>query len=28
MKEIKPIVQAIDRELGTSAEYDLERMKN
>jgi len=28
MKEIKPIVQAIGRELGTSAEYDLERMKN
>ena len=28
MKEITPIVQAIDRELGTSAEYDLERMKN
>ncbi len=28
MKEIKPIVQAIGRELGTSAEYDSERMKN
>jgi len=28
MKEIKPIVQAIGREFGTSAEYDLERMKN
>src|SRR5665648_728502 len=28
MKEIKPIVQAIGRELGTSTEYDLERMKN
>jgi len=28
MKEIKPIVQAIGRELGTSAEYDLERIKN
>jgi 3-deoxy-7-phosphoheptulonate synthase len=28
MKEIKPIIQAIGRELGTSAEYDLERMKN
>jgi len=28
MKEIKPIVQAIGRELGTSAKYDLERMKN
>ena len=28
MKEIKPIVQAIGRELGTSAEYDLEGMKN
>ena len=28
MKEIKPIVQAIGRELDTSAEYDLERMKN
>jgi len=25
MKEIKPIVQAIGRELGTSAEYDLEK---
>jgi len=28
MKEIKPIVQAIGRELGTSAEHDLEGMKN
>ena len=28
MKEIKPIVQAVGREFGTSAEYDLERMKN
>jgi len=28
MKEIKPIVQAIGRELGTSAEGELERMKN
>ena len=28
MKEIKPIVQAIGREFGTSAEYDLEGMKN
>jgi 3-deoxy-7-phosphoheptulonate synthase len=28
MKEIKPIAQAIGRELGTSAEYDLERIKN
>jgi len=28
MKEIKPIVQAIGRKFGTSAEYDLERMKN
>jgi len=28
MKEIKPIVQAIGRELGTSVKYDLERMKN
>jgi len=28
MKEIKPIVQAIGRELGTSAEYELERMKH
>ncbi len=25
MKEIQPIVQAIGRELGTSAEYDLEK---
>ncbi|TET06190.1 MAG: 3-deoxy-7-phosphoheptulonate synthase [Candidatus Atribacteria bacterium] len=28
MKELSPIVQAVGRELGTSAEYDLERMKN
>jgi len=28
MKEIKPIVEAIGREFGTSAEYDLEEMKN
>jgi 3-deoxy-7-phosphoheptulonate synthase len=28
MKEIKPIVQAIGRELSTSAEHELERMKN
>ena len=28
MKEIKPIVQAIGRELGASAEYDLEGMEN
>jgi len=28
MKEIKPIVQAINRELGTSTEYDLERTKD
>ncbi len=28
MKELSPIVQAVDRELGASAEYDLERMKN
>ena len=28
MKEIKPIVQAIGRELGTSIEYDLKGMKN
>jgi len=28
MKEIKPIVQAVGRELGIPAEYDLERMKN
>jgi len=28
MKELGPIVQAVGRELGTSAEYDLERMKN
>jgi len=28
MKEIKPIVQAVGRELGISAEDDLERMKN
>jgi len=28
MKEIQPIVQAIGRELGTSAEHDLEGMKN
>ena len=28
MEEIRPIVQAIGRELGTSTEYDLERMKN
>jgi 3-deoxy-7-phosphoheptulonate synthase len=28
MKELNPIVQAVGRELGISAEYDLERMKN
>ncbi|MBU4562122.1 3-deoxy-7-phosphoheptulonate synthase [bacterium] len=28
MKELSPIAQAVGRELGTSAEYDLERMKN
>ena len=28
MKELRPIVQAVGRELGTSAEDDLERMKN
>jgi 3-deoxy-7-phosphoheptulonate synthase len=28
MKELSPIVQAVGRELNTSAEYDLERMKN
>jgi len=28
MKELGPIVQAVGRELGTSAEYDLERIKN
>ena len=28
MKELSPIVQAVGRELGTSAEFDLERMKN
>jgi 3-deoxy-7-phosphoheptulonate synthase len=28
MKELNPIVQAVGRELGTSTEYDLERMKN
>ncbi len=28
MKEIEPIVKAIGRELGTSAEYNLKRMKN
>jgi len=28
MKELRPIVQAVGRELGTSAEYDLRRMKN
>ncbi len=28
MKELSPIVQAVGRELGTSVEYDLERMKN
>jgi len=28
MKEIKPIIQAVGRELGTSVEYDLERMNN
>jgi len=28
MKEIKPIVQAIGRELGKTSEHDLERMKN
>lgn len=28
MKELGPIVQAVGRELGRSAEYDLERMKN
>jgi len=28
MKELSSIVQAVGRELGTSAEYDLERMKN
>ena len=28
MKELNPIVQAVGRELGTSAEYELKRMKN
>jgi len=28
MKELRPIVQAVGRELGTPTEYDLERMKN
>jgi len=28
MKELNPIVQAVGRELGTSAEHELERMKN
>jgi len=28
MKELSPIVWAVGRELGTSSEYDLERMKN
>ena len=28
MKELSPIVQAVGRELGTSTEYDLERIKN
>ena len=28
MKELSPIVQAVGRELSTSAEYELERMKN
>jgi len=28
MKELSPIIQAVGRELGTSAEFDLERMKN
>jgi len=28
MKELRPIVQAVGRELGISAEYDLERMKH
>jgi 3-deoxy-7-phosphoheptulonate synthase len=28
MKELSSIVQAVGRELGTSAKYDLERMKN
>ena len=28
MKELSPIVQAVGRELNTSAEFDLERMKN
>jgi 3-deoxy-7-phosphoheptulonate synthase len=28
MKELSPIVQAVGRELGISAEYDLERMKH
>jgi len=28
MKELSPIVQAVGRELGTSAKYDLERIKN
>jgi 3-deoxy-7-phosphoheptulonate synthase len=28
MKELSPIVRAVGRELGTSAEFDLERMKN
>ncbi|MFH1939036.1 MAG: 3-deoxy-7-phosphoheptulonate synthase [bacterium] len=28
MKELSPIAQAVGRELGTSAEFDLERMKN
>ena len=28
MKELSPIVRAVGRELGISAEYDLERMKN
>ncbi|MBA7589527.1 Phospho-2-dehydro-3-deoxyheptonate aldolase [subsurface metagenome] len=28
MKELSPIVQAVGRELSTSAEYELERMKH
>jgi len=28
MKELSPVVQAVGRELGTSTEFDLERMKN
>ena len=28
MKELSPIAQAVGRELGTSADFDLERMKN